>query len=246
MKSLALALIVVLIWVTGLFAFAARIERSTPAADPQPAQGIVALTGPSSARIEAAMRLLEDGKAQRMLISGVNRKASREDIRSLARAPGRIYDCCVDLGFSAVSTVTNARETAAWARAHRFRSLILVTSDYHMPRSLLELKGALPEVRFQGYPVDTEELDAGRWWRKPQSTRRMVLEYCKYLVILMREAVLSLGPRDAGDLTAPGRQDIVSGVEPSDSDVDISDDLSASDEAELAASEAPVGSDAAR
>jgi uncharacterized SAM-binding protein YcdF (DUF218 family) len=195
-KSLAYILILLVIWVSGLLGFAARIERSTPASDPAPAQGIVALTGVSGARIETAMRLLEDGKAQRMLVSGVNRMASREDIRAVARAPGRIYDCCVDLGFQATSTRTNASETAAWARAHHFTRLIVVTSDYHMPRSLLELKGALPEARFQAYPVDTAELDAGRWWRSRDSARRMVVEYCKYLVILMREAVLSLGPRE--------------------------------------------------
>ena len=196
MKSLALFLILVMIWVVGLLAFAARIERSTPAPEPQKADGVVALTGPASARIEEAMRLLEDGKARRMLVSGVNRQASREDIRSVARAPGRIYDCCVDLGFTAVDTVGNAKETAAWARAHGFRSLIVVTSDYHVPRSLLELKGAAPEIAFQAYPVDTDELDARSWWRDGRTARRMVVEYSKYLVILGREAVLSLGPRE--------------------------------------------------
>jgi uncharacterized SAM-binding protein YcdF (DUF218 family) len=196
LKSLALFLILVLIWVSGLLAFSARIERSTPAPEPQPADGVVALTGPSTARIEEAMRLLEDGKARRMLVSGVNHKASREDIRAVARAPGRIYDCCVDLGFTAVDTVGNAKETAAWARAHRFRSLIVVTSDYHVPRSMLELKGAAPEIAFQSYAVETEELDPRRWWREPRTARRMILEYSKYLVILGREAVLSLGPRE--------------------------------------------------
>jgi uncharacterized SAM-binding protein YcdF (DUF218 family) len=194
-KSLALFLIAVLIWVTGLLAFSARIERSTPAPEPRTADGVVALTGPSTARIEEAMRLLEDGKARRMLVSGVNRQASREDIRAVARAPGRIYDCCVDLGFTAVDTVGNAKETAAWARAHHFKSLIVVTSDYHVPRSMLELKGAAPEIDFQSYPVETDELDPQLWWRQPRTARRMVMEYSKYLAILGREAVLGLGPR---------------------------------------------------
>lgn len=199
MKSLALFLILVLIWVVGLLAFAARIERSTPSAEPRAADGVVALTGPASARIQEAMRLLEDGKARRMLVSGVDRKASREDIRSVARAPGRIYDCCVDLGFTAEDTVGNGKETAAWARAHGFKSLIVVTSDYHIPRSLLELKGAAPEIDYQAYPVDTDELDTKRWWKDPRNARRLVYEYCKYLVILGREAVLGLGPREQPD-----------------------------------------------
>ena len=205
MKSLALFLILVFIWVVGLLAFAARIERSTPPPEPRPADGVVALTGPASARIEEAMRLLEDGKARRMLVSGVNRKASREDIRSVARAPGRIYDCCVDLGYTAVDTVGNAEETAAWARAHGFRSLIVVTSDYHIPRSILELKGAAPEIAFQPYPVDTDELDTRRWWKNARNARRLIFEYSKYLVILGREAVLGLGPSEQpkGEAPAP-------------------------------------------
>jgi uncharacterized SAM-binding protein YcdF (DUF218 family) len=193
-KSLSLFLILVLIWVVGLFAFAARIARSTPAPDPQPADAIVVLTGPSNARIIAAMKLLEDGKGGRLLISGVNRKASRADIASVAKAPGQLFDCCVDLGFSAADTIGNARETAAWARAYRFRRLIVVTSDYHMPRAILELKGALPEGQLVAYPVPTEEIDPHRWWKNGESARRMVLEYSKYMVILVRESILSLGP----------------------------------------------------
>jgi uncharacterized SAM-binding protein YcdF (DUF218 family) len=196
MKSLALVLILLMIWAVGLLAFSARIARSTPAPDPAPADGIVALTGHSNARIAAGMKLLEDGRGQRMLISGVNREASREDIRGVAKAPGRIYDCCVDLGFQAVNTVGNARETADWAREHHFRRLIVVTADYHMPRAILELHGALPEARLTPYPVATDELDAKHWWKTMAGAKRMIIEYSKYMVILAREAVLKLGPKD--------------------------------------------------
>lgn len=196
MKSLALILILLLIWTAGLLAFVARVARSTPAAEPERADAIVALTGPSALRIAAAMKLLEDGKGARLLVSGVNRKASRADIRSVSRAPGRLYDCCVDLGFLAANTQGNAKETAAWARAHHFQRLIVVTSDYHMPRAVLELHGALPEGKFTAYPVASDELVVRQWWRTWAGARRMVLEYCKYLVILAREAVLGLGPRD--------------------------------------------------
>ncbi len=198
MKSLAFILIVLMIWTVGLLAFAARVVRSTPAPDPVQADGIVALTGASTLRIAAAMKLLEDGKGSRLLVSGVNRITSRADIRSVAKAPGRLYDCCVDLGFSAENTIGNGRETAAWARAYGFRKLIVVTADYHMPRAVLELHSALPDGQFQAYPVTTDELDARNWWRTTGGARRMVLEYCKYLVILAREAVLSLGPREHG------------------------------------------------
>ncbi|HZH45849.1 MAG TPA: YdcF family protein, partial [Roseococcus sp.] len=102
-------------------------------------------------------------------------------------------DCCVDLGFQAESTLGNAEETADWARAHRFDSLVVVTSDYHMPRSLVEIRSALPDAQLYAYPVETDLVDAERWWTSGDSTKKLTLEYCKYLVVLFRELVLSLG-----------------------------------------------------
>jgi uncharacterized SAM-binding protein YcdF (DUF218 family) len=192
-KAIVAILVVVLIWAAGLFAFADRVARLTPAADPPPADGIVALTGGSDRRLEAAAQLLEDGKGRRLLVSGVNRMATRKDLRGVTGIPKPVFDCCVDLGFTAVDTIGNARETAAWARAMHYSSLILVTADYHIPRAMLELKGALPQARVVPYPVATPALDARHWLGDGEGSRRMVLEYCKYLVILARESVLGLG-----------------------------------------------------
>ena len=203
MKSIAAFLVLALIWAAGLVAFAGRVQQSTPAPDPEPADGVVALTGANSnERIAAAMDLLEDNLGKRLLISGVNRDASREDIRKVSKAAPRLYDCCVDLGFTAADTVGNARETADWARSMRYRSLVIVTADYHMPRAMLELRAVMrePEFHLQTYAVPTPSLKARRWWRSPKSARLMVVEYCKYLAILGREAVLGLGPREP----APG------------------------------------------
>ncbi|WP_374656863.1 YdcF family protein [Phenylobacterium sp.] len=202
MRGLAALLVVVAIWAAGLLAFAERVQRSTPAAEPEQAEGIVVLTGAgSNARIAAAMALLEDGKGRRMLVSGVSREASREDIRVVSRAARRLYDCCVDLGFDAANTLGNARETEEWARAMRYDRLIIVTADYHIPRAMLELRGAMPGKRLVAYPVETPVMNAARWWRTSGSARLMVLEYCKYLAILGREAVLSLGPRADAEAT---------------------------------------------
>lgn len=202
MKSLAFLLIAGLIWLTGLLAFASRVERSTPAADPPVADGVVALTGGSSLRLETAMDLVEQGKGRRLLISGVNRDATREDIREVVRAYNRIYDCCVDLGFDAQDTVGNGVETAGWARRNGFKRLIVVTADFHMPRSLVELRAAMPEAEFIPHPVQTAHLDARRWTRSSGGATRMSGEYMKYLAVLMREAILSLGPQDAPPKTA--------------------------------------------
>ena len=197
MRSLVAILVAALIWTVGLLSFAARIETSTPVAEPPRADGIVALTGAgSNERLAAAVSLLEDGKAQRMLVSGVNPEASREDIRTVSKAVRRLYDCCVDLDFTAADTVGNARESADWAAKMGYKSLIIVTADYHMPRAMLELRATMPDTALQPYPIATSVVDARRWWRTTGGARLMISEYSKYLAILGREAVRGLGPRE--------------------------------------------------
>lgn len=198
LKGLVGIFLIGVIWAAGLIAFADRVDRSTPAPEPERADGVVALTGAgSNERISAGVELLETGKAKRMLVSGVNREASREDIRTVSKAVRKIYDCCVDLGFTAADTVGNARETAEWAAAMRYDSLIVVTADYHMPRAMLELRSTLPDARLQAYPVATSVINAHYWWRTGRSARLMITEYSKYLAILGREIVRGMGPRDA-------------------------------------------------
>jgi uncharacterized SAM-binding protein YcdF (DUF218 family) len=124
----------------------------------------------------------------------------------VAKAVRRLYDCCVDLGFTAADTVGNARETAAWAQAMRYTSLVVVTADYHMPRAMLELRAVLrgTGIETQTYAVATPALKSRTWWRSPRAARLMVVEYCKYLAILGREAVLGLGPRPSPAAPAKG------------------------------------------
>ena len=166
MRSLAALLVVLLIWTSGLLAFAGRVDRSTPVDDPPTADGIVSLTGGQDERIAAALALLQQGKAKRMLISGVSRQVTRGELQTLTGADKPLYDCCVDLGFTAANTLGNARETAEWARAKGYRTLILVTADYHMPRARLELHAAMPEAQIIPYPVATPLMQAGRWWKR--------------------------------------------------------------------------------
>jgi uncharacterized SAM-binding protein YcdF (DUF218 family) len=195
MKTLAFLLLILVLWTAGLCAFGARVANSTPALDPPNADGVVALTGASSVRIEAAVQLLEDGKGKRLLVSGVNPDVTRPELQAVAHDFGRAFNCCVDLGFRAANTQGNARESAEWADYHHYRSLIVVTSDYHIPRSMLELHAAMPKVKLYPYPVVTSTLDARRWWTTGEGARRMSVEYCKYLVILSREALLHLGAK---------------------------------------------------
>ena len=205
MKFLTLIAVVALMWLVGLFAFAERVRGLTPAPEPARADAIVALTGPSAERVNAAIRLLEQDKGRRVLISGVNRDVRRKELRALTPGSSKLFNCCVDLGFEAENTVGNAQEIAAWARAKHYDSLIVVTSDYHMPRSLLEIRGAAPGVKLIPYAVSTPSLDNSRWWRAAVTARRMTLEYMKYLAVLGREGMHRL-TGDHPERSAPQTQ----------------------------------------
>ncbi len=184
MRFLAVIGIIVLVWLVGLFSFADRVRGLAPADEPARADAIVALTGPSAERVNAAIRLLEEGKGARVLISGVNREVRRTELRELTPGSNRLFNCCVDLGFEAENTTGNAQEIAAWARAKGYDDLIVVTSDYHMPRSLVEIRSAAPGVKLTPYAVETPALDNSRWWKAAVASRRMTLEYMKYLAAL--------------------------------------------------------------
>ena len=203
MKFLTFIAIIVVIWLVGLFAFADRVRGYTPAAEPARADAIVALTGPSSERVNAAIRLLEQDKGQRVLISGVNREVRRQELRALTPGSNKLFNCCVDLGFEAEDTLGNAQEIAAWADAKDYDSLIVVTSDYHMPRALTEIRAAAPDLALTPYAVETPSLDNSRWWRAAVTARRMTLEYMKYLAALGR-ALVGGGEYERPGATAVG------------------------------------------
>jgi len=210
-RSLIAIGVIVLLWALGLILFANRVVDSTPAMEPdQPADAVVVLTGASDARLREGMRLLELRKGNRMLISGVNPEVKRSELLKLTEGSKRLYDCCVDLGFQAENTVGNAREIADWARAHDFYNLIVVTSDYHMPRALLEIKADLPEAKLVPYPVATPDLDARGWWKSPKGAKIILIEYDKYLAILGRDIILSISRAfgdHGGKKPAPGSED---------------------------------------
>src|SRR5213080_4109947 len=96
------------------------------------ADGIVALTGGAS-RIADAIELLASGRGTRLLITGANPSTNATEISRLKPDFAKWVRCCVDLDQS-LNTRENAIGTKLWAQEHRFRSLIVVTSNYHMPR----------------------------------------------------------------------------------------------------------------
>ncbi len=178
------AFVLISAFIIGGLTFAIRVTVSQPpqmSADN--AQGVVALTGGGGARIKEAMRLLGSGRAERLLISGVNPQTPSADIRAMANGDEQLFDCCVDFGRSATSTRENALEIAAWARENGYTSIIVVTSDFHMPRSLIEIRAQSPGVTFSAHPIPGSK-QGGHWWRDPKAIRRLSVEYVKFLVVL--------------------------------------------------------------
>ena len=111
-------------------------------------------------RIGDAIDLLAKGYAKRLLISGVNENTSRDQIARLNPGQRRLFDCCVDLDYRARNTIGNAIETRRWAERNGFDALIVVTSNYHMPRTLVELDHALPNLQKIPYPVAADHRSA--------------------------------------------------------------------------------------
>ena len=171
------------LFASGFVLFIGSIQRDTRA--PQAAEGIVALTG-GKARIGKAVELLANGQAKRLLISGVNPSTRARELQRLVPRGAEFFPCCVDLGRAALDTRGNAVETSAWAAKHDFSSLIVVTSAYHMPRTLVEFAWAMPQVQLIPYAVSAPSLRIDRWWTHQGTRRLLFFEYVKYLNTLAR------------------------------------------------------------
>lgn len=204
MRSVLLwaALLGVVAFLAGFWSFATRVRAEV--AEPPKAQAIVALTGGSLERLSTGVRLLQEQKGERLLISGVNRIVTDHELYVALDVDPALGACCIDLGRRAEDTLGNASETASWARQHRYTRLILVTDDYHMPRSYAELSLAMPEAEIYAYPVRTRWTDPALWRSDWGAASRLGSEYVKYLVIRGREALISLGsPQDEPEANAP-------------------------------------------
>jgi uncharacterized SAM-binding protein YcdF (DUF218 family) len=170
----------------GFVMFATYVTRD-PVSGWDKADGIVVLTGTDD-RIQAGARLLNDGRAKRLLISGVNRQTTASDIQRIAKLERNALACCVDLGYEALDTFGNADEAKAWAVKHNFTRLIIVTSSYHMPRSMAELSIAMPERTLLAYPVLPRNFPDSGWWLHGQTTKLLLKEYLKFLPVAARLA----------------------------------------------------------
>ncbi len=175
----------------GFLIFAGRVEqREAPLT--RHAEGMIVLTGGAD-RVTDAIELFARGHADRLLITGVNQAITRSEIARLNPKFRELIDCCIDLGYDALNTIGNAREARRWADQHGIsKSLIVVTSNYHMPRALAELSHALPNHELIPYGVVASRMRDEVWWRSAHAARIIGTEYLKYVVALTRLATADM------------------------------------------------------
>ncbi|HMM92214.1 YdcF family protein [Bradyrhizobium sp.] len=172
------------------------------------ADGIVVLTGGSS-RVSDAMELLAAGYGKRLLISGVHPTNAVSDISRSLPDNHSLLGCCVDLDRSAVNTRSNAAETRRWARERGFTSLIVVTSNYHMPRAILELSHAMPDITLIPFAVIGERWRDEPWWTSGATLRLLLSEYAKYVAAEVRVRLDDIGIEvmpEASEQPAPAQR----------------------------------------
>lgn len=194
--SFAAVFVAGLVFAGGFGLFATHISGMSTPDDPESADAIIVLTGGQS-RIDAAVGLLKSGKGKRLLISGVHPAADLGDLQAATGGDKKLFSCCVDIDHAALDTIGNAEESAKWVSSHAYNRVILVTNNYHMPRSLLEMRRYLANADLLPYPVVNRRLDGGGWMTKPAALRVLFTEYTKYLAALAR------GVMPVGGTTAP-------------------------------------------
>lgn len=182
--TMAASATAVLLLAGGFAWFVSRIAADEVSLENK-ADGIVVLTG-AAARIPDAIELLATERGKRLLITGVYRATSAREIARLTPLYSKYFSCCIDLDRSALNTFGNALETRRWAREHNFNSLIVVTSNWHMPRAMAELEHQLPDVTLIAYPVISEKAKSDPWWSNVDSARLLFLEYLKYVLACAR------------------------------------------------------------
>jgi uncharacterized SAM-binding protein YcdF (DUF218 family) len=177
--------------VIGFVGFLSQL-RGTETKPDRRADGIVVLTGGSS-RVSDAMELLAAGYGKRLLISGVHRTNDASDISRSLPDSQSLMNCCVDLDRSAVNTRSNAAETRRWAHERGFKSLIVVTSNYHMPRATVELSHAMPDIVLIPFAVVGDKWRDEPWWANGATLRLVLSEYVKYVAAEVRVRLADLG-----------------------------------------------------
>lgn len=174
-------LLTLLVWAIGFVGFS-LYALSFKFAPQTQAEGIVALTGGTD-RIATSILLLEENSSAQLLISGVNKQVPPAEI--LHMVPSHLTDK-ITLGYLAETTAENALETANWIRQKNINSILLVTSFYHMPRSMVEILKHTPHLTIVPYPVFPKSFNNSVEWIKTRYAWLLFIEYHKFIVVHLK------------------------------------------------------------
>lgn len=177
--------VILLAFLVGFVAFSEKVTSMQPPVIDEPADAIIVLTGGQS-RIQAAVDLLKNKRGKRLLISGVHPATNEKSLQRATHADQSLFDCCIDLDRSALNTIGNATESERWIRTNNYRRVILVTNNYHIPRSVLEMSYRMKDVEFIPYPVVNGERRDHNWVAEGDTLRVLFIEYVKYLGAAIR------------------------------------------------------------
>jgi len=175
-------------WLLGFHGF---IETISELQEPnltdvlEPTEAVVVLTG-GSERVATGLKLLKANNGKKLFISGVHKNLPMESVLKASTVREDLKNCCIALGYEAFSTYGNAEETKKWMKVQGYKSLRLVTANYHMPRSMLLFRATMPDTCIVPHPVVTENVKLDEWWEHPGTINLLATEYTKYLLVRVR------------------------------------------------------------
>lgn len=169
-------------WAGGLLWFSTQVPIAGNAPDTR-TDAIVVLTG-GTGRVDMGLQLLKKDFAKQLFVSGVARGVDVAALLRVAQNAPKELECCISVGYRADDTAGNAAETAGWVKARGIKSIRLVTANYHMPRSLIEFRRAMPSVLIIPHPVFPPQFKRRRWWLWPGTAALLASEFNKYMIAM--------------------------------------------------------------
>ncbi len=181
LKSIIILIgLIVIIWFAGLLYFTTVVLSAHQEQIYQKTDAIIVLTG-GKKRINTGLKLLSDEVSEYLFISGVNENVHLAKIKEMHVDGYKLPECCIDMGFMAKNTMDNAAETRSWLEEKGFNSIRLVTSDYHIARSMLEFRHVMPSLEIIKHPIREYSLNHRKYWKN------IFIEYNKTIVTWLRQ-----------------------------------------------------------
>jgi hypothetical protein len=159
---------------------------------------IVILTGGTN-RIKEGFEIINkfDEKSKKnikILVSGTGKGFTKLSLQKKLNSNLylKLIECCVELDGVSKDTYSNANETSKWVNKNNIKEILLITSNYHMPRSILEFNNIMPNLKILPYPIKPEQHQINEWLKSFETFSLVFIEYCKYIVANIRVKIFKV------------------------------------------------------